>query len=198
MWKPDELYSYLGDFIHCLHKLEVTSLDGRSIALVTGVEKSVQLICVTRDAEGSLIFIGNGGSAAIAGHQATDFIRTCQIRAFAPLDHTLVTCMANDCGYENVFSESLKVLARKEDLLVAISSSGESVNILNAISVFREKGHGVSVITLSGFNKDNALCKLGDINFYVPSESYRVVESIHLFICNWLLDFTIRSLSETK
>ena len=101
--------------------------------------------------------------------------------------------MGNDLGYEIVFWELLKLLARPEDVLVAISSSGRSANILKAVSLMREKD--LRVITLSGFDPDNPLRKLGDINFYVPSDSYRHVESAHLFVCNWLLDFTQKSMS---
>lgn len=192
-WQEGELYSYSGEFIKCLLNVEAVNLKGDLISLPQGIKSGIELINSVRDGDGSLIFIGNGGSAAIALHQATDFVRTCKIRAFAPLDSALLTCMANDCGYENVFSEPLKILAKKEDLLIAISSSGQSPNILKAVEVVKEISS--SVITLSGFKKDNPLRKLGDVNFYVPSDSYRFVESIHLFICNWLLDFTIRSLS---
>ena len=193
-FREGELYSYSGEFIKCLLAIEATDVKGEIISLPDGIKKGIELINSAKENDSSLIFVGNGGSAAIALHQATDFVRTCQIRAFAPLDPALITCMANDCGYENVFSEPLKVLAKKEDLLVAISSSGKSLNIINAVHIARQKQ--CSVITLSGFLKDNPLRKLGDVNFYVPSESYRFVESIHLFICNWLLDFTIRSLRQ--
>ncbi len=193
-FREGELYSYSGEFIKCLLAIEATDIKGEIVSLPDGIKKGVELINSVKENDSSLIFIGNGGSAAIALHQATDFVRTCQIRAFAPLDSALLTCMANDCGYENVFAEPLKVLAKKEDLLVVISSSSQSVNILNAIEVVRQKH--CSVLTLSGFKKDNPLRKKGDINFYVPSDSFRFVESIHLFICNWLLDFTIRSLKE--
>ena len=192
-WSEKELYSYLGAFMNILHNIQTTDRNGDGLELAAGIRDGVEIIQALKLDGGKLVFIGNGGSAAIASHQATDFIRACAIPAFAPLDSSLLTCMGNDLGYENVFSEPLKLLARPEDVLVAISSSGRSANILKAVSLMREKD--LRVITLSGFDPDNPLRKLGDINFYVPSDSYRHVESAHLFVCNWLLDFTQKSMS---
>jgi D-sedoheptulose 7-phosphate isomerase len=182
---------YKKSFVKILDDVAVT---GRrcKFNLDEGINASVSFIYEAHKSCRKIIFIGNGGSAAIASHQAADFIRTCGIKAFAPLDHSLLTCFANDCGYENVFVEPLKILADCGDVLVAISSSGKSPNIIKAVAAMREKN--LKIITLSGFDPDNPLRKQGDINFYVPSDSYRYVESAHLFICNWLLDFTQKSI----
>lgn len=188
--------AFLLDFAAKLHHVAVTDASGKDMHQEDGIERGVGFIMEVHKSGGSLVFVGNGGSAAIASHQSTDFIRTCKMRAYAPNDLTLLTCMGNDCGYENVFAEPLKVLLRPEDLLIAISSSGKSENILRAVTVAREKG--CRVITLSGFGDDNPLRASGDINFYVSSHSYRIVESAHLFICNWLLEFTILALEERK
>ena len=189
-WNEKETFSFLEEFLNHVRTAKVTDCAGEDMPLVRGIENVVQLITGLPKTEGTLIFIGNGGSAAIASHQATDFLKTCGIRAYAPLDHSLLTCFANDCGYENVFVEPLKILAKKTDVLVAISSSGQSTNILHAARMVKEKG--CRVITLSGFKEENPLRKLGDVNFHIPSHSYRIVESAHLFICNWLLEFSIR------
>ncbi len=195
-WHEGELYSYSGEFIKCLLSIEVTEKDSGKcgISLPEGIKKGIEFILSVRESGDKLIFVGNGASAAISSHQATDFIRTCKIRTFTPLDLSLLTCMANDCGYDNVFSEPLKLMAKSGDILIAISSSGQSKNILNAVTAVREKN--CRVITLSGFKPDNPLRSMGDINFYVPSGSFQFVESAHLFICNWLLNFTFRSLEE--
>ncbi len=188
-----EMQAHFVDFISSISGIIATDAHGREMNVEEGIERTVQRVAKLAHDASSLIFIGNGGSAAIASHQSTDFLKTCKIRAFAPLDHSLITCMGNDCGFENVFAEPLRVIAQKGDLLIAISSSGRSQNILNAVAVCKE--NGCDVVTLSGFDEKNALRALGWINFYVPSSSYRIVESAHLFICNWLLEFTIRSLS---
>lgn len=135
---------------------------------------------------GKMIWVGNGGSAGIASHQAVDFLKTAGIPNYVPSDFSLLTCMGNDYGYEKIFSEPILVNANPGDLLVAISSSGKSLNILNAVKAARERS--CHIITLSGFEPDNPLRLLGDVNFYVPSYNYRYVESAHLFISNCILE----------
>lgn len=186
-----DLDSYLDEFTVHLRNIETTDNKGAAVDLARAVENCIEAILGANKSGGRIIFVGNGGSAAIASHQATDFIKALGIAAFAPVEHSLLTCMANDTGYENVFAEPLKILGVKNDLLIAISSSGKSPNIINAVKMMREKGAGV--ITMSGFGKDNPLRQSGDINFYVPSDSYRHIESAHLFICNWLLDFIAKT-----
>lgn len=133
-----------------------------------------------------IIFIGNGGSASIASHMAEDYTKNGKLRSIAFNDASLLTCLANDYGYENVFSEALRGYADKGDVLVAISSSGKSRNILNACDVARSIG--LSVITLSGFEYSNSLRERGDINFWVNAKSYGVVEIAHLAVLHSILD----------
>lgn len=187
---------YIEEFTECLNGIEVVEIRGHRLNFQAGVEKAVRLALGVKKQGGTLAFIGNGGSAAIAGHQATDFLKNCGIRTYVPLDPSLLTCMANDFSYSEVFTEPLSVMLQTGDVLVAISSSGRSKNILYAATRAAEKG--VSVITLSGFKGNNPLRRIGRLNFYVSSDSYRIVESAHLFICNCILDFTIRSLEEKE
>ncbi len=136
-----------------------------------------------------IVFIGNGGSACIASHQAIDFWKNGRIKATAFNDAAMLTCLSNDFGYEYVFQKSIERFAEKGDILFAISSSGRSRNIINGVRAARDKG--LKVITLSGFDRDNPLGGLGDINFYVPSHSYGIVEIAHLLICHSILDYII-------
>ncbi|TAM38080.1 SIS domain-containing protein, partial [bacterium] len=99
---------------------------------------------------------------------------------------SLLTCVSNDLGYENVFSVPIERLAKKGDILFAISSSGKSKNILNAVSSAKKKG--CFVISLSGFSSRNPLRSTGSVNFYVPSSSYGAVEIAHLAICHAIVD----------
>ena len=139
-------------------------------------------------AEGNkLIFVGNGGSAAIASHMATDYSKNGGVRSLAMNDGSMLTCLGNDLGYDQVFAKQLELHARAGDLVIAISSSGRSANILNAVKAARAAG--CSVITLSGFGADNPLRRLGDINFYLASDRYGFVEIGHLTICHAILDF---------
>ncbi len=137
-------------------------------------------------AGGKIIFIGNGGSASIASHMAEDYSKNGKLRAIAFNDASLLTCMANDYGYENMFSQALDIYADPGDMLIAISSSGKSPNIINACKKAKEMG--LKIVTLSGFSPDNPLRKLGDSNHWVSSDSYGIVEITHLAILHGMLD----------
>lgn len=134
----------------------------------------------------SLFFIGNGGSAGIATHMTADFLKNGGIRTISMLQPATITCIGNDYGYEFIFSKQLEIMAEPGDLLVAISSSGNSPNIVNAAKTAREKG--CQVMTFTGFKPDNKLRQLGDINVYVPSMFYGHVESIHNMILQQVVD----------
>lgn len=147
-----------------------------------------------RTAVGSkLIFIGNGASAAISSHQAADFWKNGGMRAIAFNDASLLTCVSNDIGYAHVFEKPVEMFADKGDVLVAISSSGRSENIIKAARAARAKG--CPVITLSGFSPKNPLRGLGELNFYVPSAYYGHVEILHHSICHCILELIIEKLN---
>lgn len=142
---------------------------------------------------GKLIFIGNGGSAAIASHMALDFSNAGKIRAVCFNDGPLLTCLANDYSYKKVFEKAIEMYADKVDLIVAISSSGQSPNIINA--VMAAKKEGCETITLSGFDDTNPLRQLGDINIHVPIPKpfYGLVECSHYLILHFLLDYIVKT-----
>jgi len=129
-----------------------------------------------------LIITGNGGSAAMASHVSVDFTKAAGIRAVNFNEADLLTCFANDFGYERIFEKAVEFYGDKGDLLILISSSGSSPNVVNAAK--RAKELNMSVITFSGFKSDNPLQKLGDINFWVDSKAYNIVEMTHHI---WLL-----------
>ena len=133
-----------------------------------------------------VIFIGNGGSAAICSHMAIDFLNAGKIRAIDFNSGPLITCLANDYGFENFFAKAIQIHGRKDDVIVAISSSGKSPNILRGVEAGRNLG--CQIITLSGFLEDNPLSLMGDINIYVPTSEYGKVEVSHYFILHFLLD----------
>ena len=140
------------------------------------------------------MFIGNGGSAAISSHQALDFFLNCGVKTMPFNDPCFLTCLANDFGFENVFSKQILPIAEKGDILVAISSSGRSPDILNGAKVAREKN--CHIITMSGFKPNNPLRKKGDINLYVDSESYRFVEASHYLYCDFVLELLIAEIKK--
>jgi len=150
-----------------------------------GFDRCVELLAGCGAAGGAVLWVGNGGSAALASHFAVDVFNA-GIRSTAFNDAAMLTCMGNDCGYEQVFARPVSLFASPGDVLIAISSSGRSPNILAAVGAARERG--CAVITLSGFRPDNPLRGLGDWNFFVPSEAYGPVETVHAIICHALVD----------
>jgi D-sedoheptulose 7-phosphate isomerase len=165
----------------------VTSVAGQALPMAEAVNQVMALARCTHAAGNKLIFVGNGGSAAIASHMATDYSKNGDIRSLALNDSSMLTCLGNDLGYERVFAKQIELHARAGDLVIAISSSGRSANILNAVKAARAAQ--CAVVTLSGFAADNPLRRQGDINFYIDSDRYGVVEIGHLTICHAVLDF---------
>ena len=163
--------------------------DGAELSLDDAIGRFVTLAQGVHEAGNKVMFIGNGGSAGIASHMAIDYSKNGNIRSQAFNDSSALTCLGNDLGYENVFAKQIELHARSDDLLVAISSSGNSANILHGVNQARKSG--CKVITLSGFGEDNKLRGRGDINFYVPSQEYGFVEITHLALCHAVVDFAM-------
>ena len=146
-------------------------------------EKAIALIEKCHKAGGKLIFVGNGGSAAMASHLSVDFTKACKIRSINFNEADLITCFANDYGYEKWVEKAVDFYADKNDVLILISSSGKSLNMINACKAAKNKKVS-KVITFTGHDKNNPLSKLGDINFWIDSKAYNFVENIHQV---WLL-----------
>jgi D-sedoheptulose 7-phosphate isomerase len=133
-----------------------------------------------------VFFVGNGGSAGISSHMATDYSKNGGIRCTSLNDPATLTCVSNDYGYEFVFSKQLEWHARAGDTIVAISSSGKSSSIINAVGIGRERD--CNIFTLSGFAPENPLRMLGDINIFLSSFDYGFVEVGHLTFLHAVLD----------
>jgi D-sedoheptulose 7-phosphate isomerase len=144
-----------------------------------------EAVALTRPVK-RIFFLGNGGSNSICSHMMEDFGKMGRFKTFAFSDAALITCYANDYGYEQAMAEYLKLHFEPGDMLVAISSSGNSKNITNAVEV--AKNQGGCVITLSGFKPDNRLRQMGHLNFYLESDSYGIVECYHQVILHMVLD----------
>lgn len=195
-----ETNDYFLELSKCFKRTEASFK--RNFALVEkqkikAVDLNEAVNCLTKElaqnqASGkNLTFIGNGGSAAIAAHALEDYANIGGFKTIDFYNPALLTCMANDYGYENVFSKPIEMLAESGDTLFAISSSGRSSNILNACESALAKK--CKVITFSGFSPDNPLRKLGDFNFYVPSTHYGFVEVAHQALIHCVLDLFVRN-----
>ncbi|HEY5999297.1 MAG TPA: SIS domain-containing protein [bacterium] len=180
-----EFSRYLGTLARIGAATACTDGEGRDLGLDPGFARAVDLLVAAGTACATVHFVGNGGSAAIASHGAVDFFNA-GVRSRAFNDGSLLTCLANDFGYEEVFARPLALVASPGDVLVAISSGGRSRNILAAAAAARRGG--CAVVTLSGFDADNPLRALGDLNFHVPSHSYGLVECLHQTICHGFHD----------
>ncbi|OGR84165.1 MAG: hypothetical protein A2901_09025 [Elusimicrobia bacterium RIFCSPLOWO2_01_FULL_54_10] len=181
---------YLKGLGDVLLKMEVNAA-GKSESLERGFEDAIKMVADQANKRKKIIFIGNGGSAAIASHQSVDYWKNGGMRAIAFNDVSLLTCIGNDYGYPFVFEKPVEMFADPGDVMIAISSSGKSDNILNGVKMAKKKG--LTVITMSGFKPDNPLRSFGDINFYVPAPTgaYGFVEIAHLTICHCIVDAII-------
>jgi D-sedoheptulose 7-phosphate isomerase len=124
-----------------------------------------------------VIFLGNGGSAAISSHCAVDLTKNAGVRAINFNEADLITCFANDFGYVEWMAKAVEFYGDKSDVLVLISSSGTSKNVLRAAE--KAKHMGIKVITFSGFDANNPLRQSGSINLWVDSKAYNIIEMTH-------------------
>lgn len=196
---------YFFELNQLFFQLEVTStgseMDARkdcmtpilaSISLDEGAALAVQWLAETVERATKVMCMGNGGSASICGHMLMDLSNASRVRTLAFHDYPMLTALTNDFGYEAAYSRCITLWAAVGDVVIAISSSGRSMNVLNAVKEARTRG--CRIITLSGFAPDNPLRMLGDLNFYAPSCSYGFVEMAHGVLAHCLCEGTTLAL----
>jgi len=174
-------------FIEYLNKISKHLIDYNNKDFV----KIVKFLKDAKKNKKKIILVGNGGSAALASHVSVDLTKICKIRAVNFNEADLITCFANDYGYENWVKEAINSYADKNDLLICISSSGESRNIINGAK--HAKRIGCKVVTLTGFKKDNKLRKIGHINLWLNSKNYNIIEMTHHIWLLSVVDFIANS-----
>jgi D-sedoheptulose 7-phosphate isomerase len=178
------LIEQVGQFQEIIEKTEFSDYEGNLLGYENGTQKNLGMLESLRDRGGNLFLVGNGGSAAVVSHILTDFINVNKLNARTLHESSLLSCMSNDYGFENSFSKPLSTLSGENDLLIAVSSSGRSQNIHNAVKSVKKAGG--QAITLSGFGEDNPLRSMGDLNIWLGSNSYGLVEIGHLFYLHYL------------
>lgn len=177
---------YLDELISTLKAVSIRENDSSEMGFEEGMRLLLSLF-LTKKREGQTVcFIGNGGSAAIATHMTTDFFKNGSMKVASPFDLATMTCLGNDYGYEHLFSKQVERMMGKGDLLVAISSSGKSPNIVNAIEAAH--GNGADVLSFTGFSPDNPARAMADYSAYISSGEYGVVESCHNLMLQELVD----------
>ena len=181
--------AYIRELIKALEHIEICHGNHKKVKCRSydeGISLLVDMFTAHKEKQKQLFFIGNGGSSAIASHMTADFMKNGGMITYSLYDNAVTTCMGNDYGYEYIFSKPMEFLVKEGDLVVAISSSGNSPNIINAIETAKVKK--ATVITFTGFKSDNRARQMGDINVYVPCEKYGIVESIHNLILQQIVD----------
>ena len=173
-------------FADVLKNCIVTNGKGEIVELENALIKIIGMLNLFRVNKNDLFIIGNGGSASVASHAVIDFVNVGKMRAHVMHESSVITCMANDYGYENCYSQQIPVFLDSNSMLIAISSSGKSKNICNAVQV--AKSAGATVVTFSGFSEKNPLRSMGGFNFYLNSSDYGMVEIGHQFILHNLAD----------
>ncbi len=168
-----------------LNGLEFTA-GGETFDHDRGFECWRQWTFEVRDSGKTIYLIGNGASASMASHFAADLAKNGHLHTQVFSDVCLMTAVSNDISFESVYSEPLSRRGRRGDLLVAISSSGRSPNILHCVGVAKKMG--LTVITVTAFEAQNPLRGLGDLNAYIPADTYSAAETAHAAVLHCWMD----------
>ncbi len=176
--KPDLEKKFLKKYLDDLSDLIKADND-----IIIKLKKCKDIISKANKKQKKIIIVGNGGSAAIANHFSVDLTKNAGVRCVNFNEASLITCFSNDYGHENWMEQAIKFYGDKGDVLIAISSSGNSKNIQNSIKSARKKSFS-SVVTFTGLKKTNPVKKMGDLNFWVDNKAYNFIENTHQV---WLL-----------
>lgn len=167
--------AYAHDYMRHLAGL-LESIDEKQFA------EALVLLQGVKRAGRKVMLAGNGASAAIASHVAVDLTKTAGVRGLTFNEPDLITCFANDYGYEQWIAKAIEFYGDSGDAVILVSSSGRSPSVVNAAATARQMKLGV--ITFTGFAQDNPLKQLGAVNFWVNDGRYNFVEATHQA---WLL-----------
>lgn len=186
MEKNPDASSYLKTLSDIIDQIEVTNSKNEKIPIDDGTRFVIDILVSIKSSRNKAMIVGNGGSASIASHIHNDLCKSVGMRAMVFNEMPLLSALSNDLSYSVAFENLINLWTDKGDMLIAISSSGRSENILRAVKA--ASAMGATVITLSGFKHDNPLRGMGHVNFFVPSEEYGYVEMIHGIIVHYLSD----------
>jgi D-sedoheptulose 7-phosphate isomerase len=177
---------YVGALAQLLQNVVVTDGDQSGLPMDTAADRTVELILTVRALKRKILLIGNGGSAAIVSHLHNDLTKAVGVRTLVFNEQPLLTALANDEGYASIFERPIGLWADPGDILIAVSSSGSSRNILRGARA--ALGAGATVVTFSGFSPSNPLRALGQLNFYAPASHYGLVEQTHSVLTHYISD----------
>lgn len=176
----------IGDIAHALRALSARDHQGN----VLSHQEAFQLWChwtlSLRHSGNTVYLVGNGASASMASHMAADLAKNAQVRTQVFTDAALITAIANDISYEDVYAAPLARYLRPGDMLVAISSSGDSPNVVKACRTAMDRE--AIVVTLSAMGERNRIRSMGNCNFWVPATTYGLAETCHAAVLHFWMD----------
>lgn len=179
---------YFSLIFSALNETIVTDDKGTLLSLDEGFKRwGERCFDVKEKTNGLIFFCGNGASASMAEHMSHDWFQNAEINTTTCAEVSHLTAISNDIGYDEVFSYRINRIVSDKDIVVGISSSGNSMNIVNALTAAKE--NGAYTISLSGKGEDNKIRRIGDLNFYVALDTYGEVESAHAVLLHAALDF---------
>jgi len=173
------LDNYFGELAQLLQSRDLFEQLGQTKKLIETMQQK----------GGRMLLAGNGGSAGIVAHAAVDFTKQAKVPAMTFNEPGLITAFSNDYGYDLWVQKAFEFYAQTDDILVLVSVSGMSKNLINAASIARADGH--KVITFTGKNSQNDLRQMGDVNFWVDSHAYNIVEGLHMIWLTSIVDMII-------
>lgn len=176
---------YFKEVYDGLEKTSVT-LNGREISVAEGVELWIDRARKVQENGNLMFFCGNGASCTMAEHMSHDWFQNGKVNTYTVSETAHITAISNDVSYADVFAYRIERIMTDKDILVTISSSGNSPNVVRAIEEAKKKGS--FVVTVSGKNADNKSRQMGDLNFHVPLDTYGLVESSHAVLLHAVLD----------
>lgn len=181
---------YTKDYFETIKKgldtLIATDAEGNVLDCDKAMERWVDECETRKEKEGIFFFCGNGASATMAEHLSHDCFQNADFLTETCSETSHITAISNDVSYEDVFAYRINKMLKEKDMLITISSSGNSPNVIKAIETAHKKG--VFVVTISGKGADNRSRQMGDLNFYVPLDTYGLVESAHAVLLHCWLD----------
>ena len=182
----ENLKTYFDQINSNSKKISITDVNEKEIDEDHAYQLIYEKLYELQEKSGVLYFIGNGASASIASHFGLDYFKAGEIRTSTFNDLSALTAFSNDISFDEVFSFPISRTLKEIDMLVAVSSSGNSPNIVKGIEAAREQGS--FILTLSGMNGDNKIRKMGDINMYFPEMDYGPTECAHTIMLHHMLD----------
>lgn len=182
-----DLNQYLNEYGNLINTPEILKI----------LESAGEMLLKQRHSKGRLLIFGNGAASSIAGHAALDFTKQGKLRSLCFHDPALLTAFANDFGYENAYAEIISHYYEPTDIVIFVSVSGESPNIVQGLK--RAKDLGLRTVGFSGKSQNNSLNSAVDNAFWVDSHAYNIVENVHsiwlLSLCDYLIGESIYEVS---